>query len=168
MNSLLRTRLLWLRGAVLPAFVLFVGCHTVRPAAAQDARVDVQWLGELGFAVHAFAENGGSEERAGQLAMNRACEVAREREQAYLSVSEFNSDLISQQAVTQRGGVRYHGGTDGRPVGATPTSEERGTISYGHAVLVVTMISATSVSGFQNSSEIIETAGCTIYSRPPR
>lgn len=135
---------------------------TTNYCSAQENNISVRERGSRGYWISVQAERGSDREQAGLLAMSRACEIANTRNFPYLSVNAFRTNLESTSVQTSRGGIQYHGGTDGRPVGATTTNDQTTTVSWGSAFLSVTVISADAAGDLAGGLQIINARTCTM------
>lgn len=146
--------------------LLLTALATSSPSRAQDPNISVQWHNEGAFAVHVIAPNQSSSD-AGSMAMGRACDIGSEHSYPYLAVVRYNKKEESTRSLVERGGPIFQVGSDGvsRSVGYDPDTYR--TIQTGIATLSVSMISAPSLVVFTNSADIIETRGCTVYSKKP-
>lgn len=132
------------------------------PACAQ--RVDVQDIDSRGFAVHVNAGRGSTPERAGQIAMERACEESMERNFTHMGVNQYETELMSTDAQTRSAGTDYQVTGQGQ-VYNTPRSAQSRTITWGNAVLLVQLMNesvATTPGGINTRLQIVDARTCSV------
>lgn len=129
-------------------------------------RVDVQNIDRRAFAIHVNAENGSTPERAGQLAMARACAESRERGFTHMGVVQYKTELASTDAQTRSSGTDYHVTGQGQ-VYNTPRSAQSRTVTWGNAVLQVTLMSERAAVGsgpgrLADAIQVIDARTCSV------
>lgn len=145
------------------AAVLVASLFAFAPTALAQ-RVDVQDLDSRAFAVHVNAGRGSTPERAGVLAMERACEESLERNFTHLGVVQYKTELESTSAETQSAGTDYNVTGQGQ-VYSTPRSVQSTTITWGNAVLQVQLMNegvATTPGGINTRLQIVDARSCSV------
>lgn len=143
----------------------FAALLSASPSIAQT--VGVLPLGNSSFAVNAIAESGGTPERAGQLAMERACEETTDRGYTHFGVNEYRTWTTSQDVETQSAGQDYHVTGQGQ-VYNTPRSAQSRTITKGAATIVgVAMSERVAVGSGRmiEAMQIIDARSCDMVPR---
>ncbi len=117
------------------------------------------------------AEQGMSaDDFAGYLAAQGACGTARDESKRYVALGTFDQRAVGSTVVSERGTTTYHGGTDGRPVGATTTPDQYGTRLLGQADLdaeMLTVATALDPDGVRNRAQIRATIDCSVVTFEP-
>lgn len=142
--------------------VAAVLCLSAPSVSAQN--VDVQEIDSRAFAVHVNAGRGSSRARAGEMAMERACEESIERGFTHMGVNQYTTEIMSTTAQTQSAGQDYHVTGQGQ-VYNTPRSAGGTVITWGNAVLLVQLMNesvATTPGGISTRIQIIDARSCTV------
>lgn len=145
---------------------VLVSMCSAQVSKAQSPSVQVEWdsRARMGVEVYAFAPNKSGRE-AGSMAMERACELGRGEGKPYLAVRTYLERESSNRQLVERGRTAYRAGSDGvaRPVGYE--ADRYRNIPLGSAMISVTLISEVSLPILKIDFNIIETQGCTVYSK---
>lgn len=147
-------------------YLLIASLSLATVVTAQSPDVTVRWDSgaRKGAVVTAVVINS-SGHRAGSAVMGRACELGRGANKPYLAVRNYIEEEDTVRKVVESGRTAYRAGADGvpRPVGYE--ADRYTNVPRESALISVTFISEQTVVLLKGDFDIIETRGCTVYSK---